>query len=226
MRSAFSLCGSCVVLVVILAGIASAGGYGSSGGSSHGGSTRSAPAAGYGSAGGGSTRSAPPAGYGSAGGSVARREVVEIVPEVVEVPAPAASRSVVQAPAPGAAPAPVSAPAPVAAPPDPAEARGFADGGQSSPVVRYLVREFVEVDAPPPAPACESGQCGVTAPGQGEQPDRLIRQYRDARKEMHETQKAARLEHQSYRHGRRANAEATQRNAVQAARDAYRAAKE
>jgi hypothetical protein len=233
MNNFSGFCLSCVVFVFVLVGMAQGGGYGSSGGAprstagygSAGGSTKSA--GGYGSAG-GSTRSAPaPAasrsagGYGSTGG--APRSV-----DTFGGPAAGDSRSVVEVPP--AAPAMVSAPAPVA---DPAPVASPAPRAvEAPPVARIVLREIIEVEAPEvvlaPAPAggCESGHCEVAGGGGDGRPPRLVTQYRDARKEMHESHKAARLAHQAYRHARKADEESVNRAAIEAASNAYRAVKQ
>jgi hypothetical protein len=103
-------------------------------------------------------------------------------------------------------------------------------------VARIVLREIVEVDspevvmAPAPAGGCESGQCeapvGSGGVGPDGRPHRLVTQYRDARKEMHESHKAARLAHKAYRHARQADEETTNRTAIEAASNAYRAVKQ
>jgi hypothetical protein len=80
-----------------------------------------------------------------------------------------------------------------------------------------------------PAGGCDDGQCEAAAAGgvgADGRPHRLVTQYRDARKEMHESHKAARLAHKAYRHARQADEETTNRAAIEAASNAYRAVKQ
>jgi hypothetical protein len=88
------------------------------------------------------------------------------------------------------------------------------------------VTESVEVvEAAPGSAAAAPGSAG---PGEGmaeNRPPKLRTEFRDARKEFHETKKAARYSHRAYRAGRKADAAATEEAAVEAGRDAFKAAK-
>jgi len=93
-----------------------------------------------------------------------------------------------------------------------------------------VVRESVEVDGNGSTVVRESVEVGPAkgagvAAVPGDQPPRLLSQYRDANRECRQTKQAARLGHRAYRNARRAGAAATEQAAVEASRDAYQAAK-
>lgn len=223
MKNVFGLFAAAVVGSVFVVGLAAAAGNGSAGGS-----TRSAPApvngysggsprwsAGFGSAGGSVQTSA---GNGSAGGSTRSAPAVPVETRVVEM-------------APPPAPVPDYVPAPAPAP----EMRAAAPIEERFRINVPLDMRVIIGDAGGDAGGnyqsgnCQNGNCppmAAAAPGAGAEPPALFGQLRDARKEMHETQEAARLDHRAYRLGRRAIGDAIKRNAVEASRDAYRAAKQ
>lgn len=221
MKNAFGLFCAAVVGSVFVVGLAAAAGNGSAGGS-----TRSAPApvngysggaprwsAGFGSAG-GSVQTA--AGNGSAGGSTRSAAAMPVETRIVEMtPPPAPAPDYVSAPAPEMRSAPIEERFRINVPLDMRVIVGDAGGDAGG---NYQSGN------------CQSGNCpapaAAPAPGAGAEPPALFGQLRDARKEMHETQEAARLDHRAYRLGRRAIGDAIKRNAVEASRDAYRAAKQ